>query len=105
MDESGFDYEERLKLYKVLIGILQLRKVTFKLEASDSDEKYQVSKSSEHILHNLMKLFQLDVGTLENALVSRSIKDKDSMIKFVFVFYFLFTSSVYEMNFVLFLLE
>lgn len=101
--KSGFDDEERSTMYKILVDILLLQNITFELENSDSDEKCQISKSSKHNLRNLTELFQLDVCTLENALVSRSVRDGDSMIKCVFTSYFMLSLGI-ETSFVLFLL-
>lgn len=79
----GFDDAERLNIYKILVGILLLEDITFEMEFTNREEMCNISKSSIYILNNIAELFQLDALTLENALVSRSIRIKDSKIKFV----------------------
>lgn len=79
-----FDDAERINIYKILVGILLLEDLVFELRNTDGDEKCYVAETTRHILKNAAELFRLDVLTLEQALVTRSIRIRKSTIKFVF---------------------
>lgn len=81
---AGIVEENRLKIYKILSGILLLGNIEF--EQLDGKDGCFVSNASK--LSPVAKLFGIDKEKLENVLVNRLISVKDTDMRFDLPFVF-----------------
>lgn len=97
LEASGITEGKKLTIYSILSAILNLGNIKFEISES-SDEGCFVSEETRKFLNNAATLLNIDEGTLEDALISKTFQVAGSQIRYIRASYYEYFQQV-KINF------